>query len=65
MVNLRKIKITFLEDGSDTTLYQTHSERLKNCHFHVFAIFRNGSHQPSWTAQLHKYDRTPFADHSD
>ena len=26
-------------------LYQIHSESPENCHFHVFTIFSNGTHQ--------------------
>ena len=36
--HLRKIEIAFLENCSDTMLYQIHSESLENCHFHIFAI---------------------------
>ena len=33
--------------------------------FFIFlAIFSNGSQQPSWIAQSHKFERTLFADHS-
>ena len=59
--HLQKIEITFLEDRSDPKLYQTHSESIENCYFHVFAIFSNGNHQPSWTVELHKSEKTLFA----
>ena len=58
-------EIVFLEDRPDTMLYHIHSESLEICHFHVFAIFSNSSRRPSWTAQSHKFERTPFAGHSD
>ena len=56
---------SFYKDCFDTVLYQIHSEILENSHFRIFAIFSNGSRRPSWTAQSHKFEKTPFADHSD
>ena len=43
MINLEKIEIAFLEDRSDTILYQIHSESPENCHFHVLAILATAS----------------------
>ena len=65
MVNLRKNETDFLEDRSDTMLYQIQLESFENCHFHDYSVFSNGSYWPSRTAQLHKFERTPFADQSD
>ena len=38
MVCLGKTEKAFLEDSSDTTLFQIYSESLGNYHFHVFAV---------------------------
>ena len=65
MVNLRKTGIAFLRIVLTQFLYETCSESLENCHFPVFAFFSISSHQSSWIAESHKFERTPFADHSD
>ena len=48
MVNLRKTEIAFLEDSSCTMLYQFNSESLENFIIMFFAVFSNGSRQPSF-----------------
>ena len=55
----------FMVNHSDTIFDQTHSEALENCHFHVFAIFKNRSQLPTWIARSHKFKRTLSADYSD
>ena len=65
MVNLRKNEVDPLHDRSDIMLYRIYPDSLEDCHFHVFATFSDDSCWPSWTAQSHKFERTPFADHSD
>ena len=42
MVNLRKIKVAFLEDYSGTMVYQIHSPSLQNCHFYALIFLSNG-----------------------
>ena len=64
MVKLQKIDTAFLEERSDTKLYQIHSQSPENRHFRVVATFSNGIHWPSWIAQSHKFEKTPSADHS-
>ena len=60
-----KILIASCEDSSDIRLAQIHSGVLKNCHFHVFAVFGNSRRQPSCIAQWYEVERTPSTDHSD
>ena len=67
MVHLQKIETAFVDDRRpDTMLYQKKfSQSLETCPFHLFAIFSNCSRGQSWTAQSHKFERTPFADYPD
>ena len=58
---LKKIEIV----SCDTVFVRIHPDVLENCHFHVFAILSNSSRRPSWISQSHKFEATPYADHSD
>ena len=53
------------EDFCDTLSVRIHSEVFENCNFHVYCNFSNSCRRPSWIAQSYKFERTPFADHSD
>ena len=62
---MEKIVIASCEDLCDSRLVWIHLEILENSHFHAFAMFSNSSRRPSWIVQSHKFETTPFADHSD
>ena len=58
MFSLRRTD--FLEDSSDTMLYQIRPEGLRTVNFMDFCYFYNDSCRKSWTARLHKFEMTPL-----
>ena len=65
MPNCKKIKIALHKKHSATSWINFNQGFWRYCHFHVYAIFSNGSWRPSWIIDLHKLETVSFRDHCD